>query len=186
DASDQVWAANQGANQVSEFAAGGAALSPAGGYATAGLAVPQSIAVDPSDDIWVTNAYGDSVTELSDEGTAFSGASGFTGGGLQSPGGIAIDGAGTVWIANYRGASISALAGAPGAAGTSGTAAAAPGTPLSPPTGFVSTSLLLPFALAVDASGDLWVTNFGNDTVTDFVGIAAPVKMPSIGSPQAP
>ncbi len=46
--------------------------------------------------------------------------------------------------------------------------------------------MLEAFALAIDASGNLWVTNFGNDTLTEFVGLATPVKTPLLGPPQAP
>jgi DNA-binding beta-propeller fold protein YncE len=46
--------------------------------------------------------------------------------------------------------------------------------------------MLEAYGIAVDASGNLWVTNFGDDTLTEFVGIAAPVKTPLLGPPQAP
>jgi DNA-binding beta-propeller fold protein YncE len=44
-----------------------------------------------------------------------------------------------------------------------------------------------PFAVAVDASGNLWVTNSnGANTVTVFIGLATPVKTPLLGPPQLP
>jgi DNA-binding beta-propeller fold protein YncE len=43
-----------------------------------------------------------------------------------------------------------------------------------------------PFALAIDPSGNLWVTNFGGDSVTEFIGVAAPVRTPLIGVPDSP
>jgi DNA-binding beta-propeller fold protein YncE len=82
-----------------------------------------------------------------------------------------------VWIANYRGASITALKGA---------SSAAPGEALSPASGFSNAGLQQPFAIAIDPSGDVWVTNFGNDSVTEFIGIAAPVKTPLTGVPEPP
>jgi DNA-binding beta-propeller fold protein YncE len=94
------------------------------------------------------------------------------------PQGIAVDGTGTVWVANYRGNSISEMSGA---------SSASPGTFLSPVSGFgTDASLLEPYGLALDASGNAWVSNFGNNTVTQFVGIATPIKTPFAGPPSAP
>ena len=102
----------------------------------------------------------------------------YTGGGLNHPQGIAVDGAGNVWVANYRGPSITELAGA---------ASSTPGKVLSPPAGFApDAGLLQAFAIAIDASGNVWATNFGSNTLTEFVGLAAPVKTPLLGLPQAP
>jgi DNA-binding beta-propeller fold protein YncE len=56
----------------------------------------------------------------------------------------------------------------------------------SPATGCRAEALQQPFALAIDPSGNLWVTNFGNDSLTEFIGIAAPVATPVIGAPHAP
>jgi DNA-binding beta-propeller fold protein YncE len=43
-----------------------------------------------------------------------------------------------------------------------------------------------PFAVAIDPSGNLWVTNFGGNSVTEFIGVAEPVKTPLIGVPKSP
>ena len=44
-----------------------------------------------------------------------------------------------------------------------------------------------PYALAVDASGSIWLSNSGKNTLTQFVGnIAAPVESPLAGPPQSP
>ena len=127
--------------------------------------------------MWVSNFYSDSISEVSSAGLVLS--NGYTGGGLSHPQTIAIDGAGNLWIANYRGSSITELAGA------SSTAPA--GTALSPAAGFGSHSAMRQgYAIAVDASGNLWVSNFGSNTITEFVGLAAPVKTPLIGPPNTP
>ena len=94
------------------------------------------------------------------------------------PQGIAIDGAGTVWVGNYLTNSISELNGA---------SSAASGTFVSPSTGFgTDANLLAPYSVAIDASGDIWVSNSGNNTLTQFIGAAAPVKTPLAGPPQQP
>ena len=43
-----------------------------------------------------------------------------------------------------------------------------------------------PRAVAIDGSGNVVVVNGGNDTITELVGAAAPVKTPFIGPPQLP
>ena len=68
-----------------------------------------------------------------------------------------------------------------------GASGAAPGMFLSPATGFgTDASLLDPYGLAIDASGNLWVTNAGKNTLTQFIGVAVPVKTPLAGPPQTP
>ena len=135
------------------------------------------LAIDALGNVWVANYYGNSVSEISSAGVVLSKGS-YTGGGLNFPQGIAVDGAGTVWVANYRGPSLTELAGG---------SSASPGQPLSPSAGWApEAALSLSYALAVDASGNIWVTNFGTGTLTQFVGMASPVKTPLIGPAQTP
>jgi streptogramin lyase len=139
---------------------------------------PSGIALDQSGNAWVTNFYGNSVSEVSSSASVLS--SGYTGGGLDRPQGIAIDGAGNVWVANFLGNGVTQLAGAE-------TQAVSSGSLLCPPAGWAHDA---PFSdmygVAVDASGNVWVSNFGTNTITQLVGLAAPVKTPTVGLPQAP
>lgn len=83
--------------------------------------------------------------------------------GLTSPSGIATDGT-SAWVANSS---------------TSGSLARfnyGSSTPASPATGFGS--LNTPVGVAVDPSGSVWTTNSGNNTVSQFIGLAAPVSTP--------
>jgi hypothetical protein len=58
---------------------------------------------------------------------------------------------------------------------------------LSPSSGWgADAKLLEAFAIAADASGNLWVSNFGSNTLTEFVGMAAPVKTPLLGPVRVP
>jgi ligand-binding sensor domain-containing protein len=137
---------------------------------------PSALAVDQSGNVWAGNYYSDSVTELSSAGTIL--LNGAAGGGLKHPIAIAIDGAGTVWVANFRGPSLSQLGSA-----TSQT----PGAILSPAVGWASEAALLePYGIAVDASGDLWVSSFATNSLVEYIGMGVPVKTPLIGPPQLP
>src|SRR5260370_13244681 len=101
------------------------------------------------------------------------------GAGVDHPQALAIDGAGRVWVGNFHAGTLSEF---------SGSTFAVPGPSLSPAGGLGTDAQLgSPFAIAVDQSGDLWVTNSnGANTVTVFVGLAAPVKTPLLGPPQLP
>ncbi len=49
---------------------------------------------------------------------------------------------------------------------------------LSGPNGFIAASSNTPFGVALDASGNVWVTNEGNSSLTELVGIGTPVLTP--------
>jgi streptogramin lyase len=173
DASHNAWVANQGGLlPVTEISADGSKVT----NFNCDCNGASGVATDQSGNVWIANYYGNSVSEVNTCGTLKLDAA--TGGGVLRPQGIAVDGAGTVWVANFQGNSLSELGGAPGAA---------PGTFLSPASGFgTDASLLDPYGLAIDASGNLWVTNAGKNTLTQFIGVAAPVKTPLAGPPQTP
>jgi hypothetical protein len=81
-------------------------------------------------------------------------------------------------VVNYRGPALTELA---------GSSAAKPGAVLSPSAGWgTDAGLLEAYAAAIDGSGNLWVSNLGANTVTEFVGLAAPVKTPLLGPVRVP
>jgi hypothetical protein len=171
DANHNAWVGDQTDSTVTRVSSDGTQFLP-----IACCDGPNGLAIDQLGNVWVANYYGDSVTELSSAGSVI--VNGATGGGLKHPQGIAIDGAGTVWVANYRGPSLSQLSGA---------SSQSPGKILSPAAGWAPDAALLEaYSLAIDASGNLWTTNFGSNTITEFVGMATPVKTPLIGPPQTP
>lgn len=163
--------ANQSGNTITRVIPDGSAFTS---FTTGSGA--SGVAVDASDNVWTANYYGNSVGLLSSTGKVIS--SGFTGGGVYHPQGIAVDGSGNVWVANYR---------APGLTELAGAAATVPGAPLSPANGYgVDAQMVEAFAIAIDASGNIWITSFGNNTVTEFVGLAAPVRTPLLGPVSTP
>ena len=171
DANHNAWIGDQNDNFVTRISSDGTQY-----LAVSCCNSPNGLAIDQRGYVWVANYAGDSISQISNSGTVVS--NGYTGGGIDHPQGIAMDGAGSVWIANYRGTSLSQLA---------GSSSSNPGAALSPTIGWGSdANLLEAFAIAIDASGNLWVTNFGSNTLTEFIGLAVPVKTPLIGPPQTP
>jgi streptogramin lyase len=139
---------------------------------------PDALAIDQLGNVWVANFFGDSISEVSSTGAVLSSGYSDNKASIDHPQGVAIDGAGNVWISNFRGPSITELAGA---------AAASPGQILSPTAGYAPDAKLLEaYDIAIDASGNLWVTSFGDNILTEFVGLATPIKTPQIGLPQTP
>jgi streptogramin lyase len=136
------------------------------------------IALDQQNNVWVANYYGNSVSLVSESGTVLSNGGFNAADSLDHPQAIAVDGAGNIWVANFRAPYLSELA---------GSQATIPGAPLTPVTGVgANASLLEAIALAIDASGNVWVSNEGSDTVTKFIGLARTVKTPLSGNPVAP
>jgi streptogramin lyase len=171
DANHFGWIGNQSGNTVTKVAPDGSSFT---NYVSG--EGPTGIAVDQNDNLWIANYYDNNVAYVTNSG----GLNGtFTAlGAIERPQGIAVDGSGSVWVANYREPYLNELAGA----GTT-----APGTSLSPAAGIGGDAgLLEAYALAIDASGDIWVTNQGNSTLTKFIGLATPVKTPLSGLPQQP
>jgi streptogramin lyase len=167
------WVANSGNDTVSKVSADGSQIVsfPSGSG-------PDGIAVDQRGYVWVANQIGNSITELANDGTVVSSGYSDNKASILAPQGIAIDGSGHVWIANLHSHAITELA---------GSAATSPGAILSPTAGYASDSgFTEAYAIVVDASGNIWVTDFNNGTLTEIVGLATPVKTPVLGPPQTP
>lgn len=139
---------------------------------------PNGLAIDQLGNVWVANFFGDSISEISGTGGVLSSGYSDNKASIDHPQGVAIDGSGHVWISNFRGPSITELAGA---------ATASPGQILSPTAGYAPDAKMLEaYDIAIDASGNLWVTSFADNSITEFVGLATPIKTPRIGLPQTP
>ena len=129
------------------------------------------VAIDNANDVWVCT-HGSKLVVLNGSGTVISTGTGvFTGGGLQYSQAIAMDGASNAWVVNTH-------FGSP----RMGTLSefSQNGQVQSPNAGFTSTTMSStnPMALAIDGSGDVWVTNNGNSSVTEFIGVGVPVITP--------
>lgn len=178
DGNHNAWVGSSSNSQITEISSDGKLITP---FACCDEAL--GLAVDASNNIWTANWAGDSVSVVSSTGSILS--FGYTGGGLAHPSGIAADGSGAVWVVNYHAGTFSELAGA---------TSTAPGGALSPSTGFgADANLVEPYAIAIDSSGNVWISNYGSvpatgqlGTVTEFVGLATPVKTPVIGATTVP
>ncbi|MCL5878211.1 MAG: hypothetical protein M1428_00210 [Deltaproteobacteria bacterium] len=157
DSAGYVWLS--GCGYVHTFDPSGA---PAGSYKFP-FGNPGSIAIGSGDNAWVTDY--DTVYELSPNGT-------FTGTyhvGLNNSifQGIAIDSAGHVWVTDAANAAL---------------------LEISPSRGLLAVFAVgnNPGGIAIDAYGDVWVANTNDNTVTEWMGIAAgPQYFPYTG-PQFP
>ncbi len=173
DANHNAWIANQEDTTVAKVSPDGKTIAS---YSCCNGA--SGIAIDQRGFVWVANYYGDSISQLASDGTVISSGYSDNKASINHPQGIAIDGSGHVWVANYFGSSITELA---------GSTAGSPGQILSPTAGWASGAKFNEaFAVAIDASGNLWVTNFYTNTLTEIVGLATPVKTPLLGPAQAP
>jgi len=162
-------------------------------FETSCCGLSDAVAVDSAGNAWLgdtqnTDTSGDgntdgAVSEFAPDGTAL--LSFLTVGGISHPSHIAIDAAQNLWISNLhspedgpRYQSFSEL---------SGSTSSSPGSALSPSTGYgVDAQLLLPYSIAVDASGNVWVSNTGGVSVVMFFGMATPTKTPLPVTPVAP
>lgn len=173
DSNGTAWLANQSSNTITSISSDGTQVNQITCCNGA-----SGIAIDQQGNVWAANYFVDSVSEVASSGTVLS--SGYTGGGLTSPSTVAVDGDGNIWIVNYHGNSLTELQGA---------GSASPGIPLSPATGLgLAANLSQPFGIAIDPSGNIWVSNFdqAKNDLTEYVGAAAPVKAPLVGPAQKP
>ncbi|MGA9673646.1 MAG: NHL repeat-containing protein [Terracidiphilus sp.] len=186
DANHYAWFANSGDSPgtATSISPNGTTISmiTSGGNEPSGIATDRvGISTNASKGhVWVANYLSSSVSELelNNDGTVTVASSGYAGGGINHPYGIAVDGSGSVWVANWIGNSLTELQGA---------SSTNPGQPLSPSSGLgADAHLNAPYGIALDSSGNIWLSNFHSDTITQFLGVATPVSTPLVGPPQVP
>jgi streptogramin lyase len=125
--------------------------------------ISESVAIDAVGDAWVTNEGGNSVTELNSSGGLAGNfnSSNASGANFDEPDFVAIDAAGDAWVTNFTGSTVTELLA--GCTTSSCTAdnfnsSNASGANFSEPTG-----------VAIDAAGNVWVTNEDNNSVSELL-----------------
>jgi sugar lactone lactonase YvrE len=205
----KLWVSNFDSSSIAAFTISTSAAVSGSPFSNTALANPTGISIDGSNNILVSNSYNGGIAAFTNAGvfknaytdglsiapggiavdiastkniyTASTGinavdqyssafaatATPFSGGALTMPLGIAVDGGGTVWTVN----------------GTSSATLSAfnnTGTSLFSTTGVGS--LNLPVSVAIDGAGNLWTTDAGDNTVTEFVGLATPTVTPMVAN----
>jgi streptogramin lyase len=139
---------------------------------TGGLNAPIAIAFDKGGYAWVVNQLGNSLSVFDESGTPVTGSP-YKNGGVNNPEAIAVDGDNHVWIANFfDGVGVAEYD-------------AATRTPISPSSTFYSgyytgaeqTEI---GAVAVDASGNVWLSSWGTRSINELVGAGAPTVQPLV------
>ncbi len=121
-------------------------------YMGGGLNSPVGLAVDANGDVWAANFGAASASELSSTGVPLSGTGFVT---PSDTSAIAVDGSNTVWTANTDG-SVSRFASS--------------GAALSPAKGYVTAGATAEVGIAVDASGNVWTTDYYKNSLYEYVG----------------
>jgi streptogramin lyase len=201
DARGNIWVANYDGNDVLEVSNSGSVLNTLSG--SGNTTRPTAVAIDFAGDVWISNNGTGTVTEYSKTAALIS--AGYTDNALQAPAGVALDSAGRAWVAGTGGPELSGFTAAGTVAGSApiygvlnqpaGVAVDSAGTiwvTNSTSSGSLSQfaastgnsiatalgSLNTPVELAVDPSGNLWTADSGDNSVTLFVGLAAPTTTP--------
>jgi streptogramin lyase len=135
-------------------------------------------AIDSSDNVWFTSGKNNAIGRVDSKGNIVSPGTGYTGGGLTYPAQLAIDGSNRVWVVNRDANSVSAF-NHDGSAITSATGYQPSGQLAPDPSIPIDrVGIRDPHGLAIDGSGNVWVTNFTSNSVTEFFGLATPVITP--------
>lgn len=211
DRSSNAWVTASGENKVYAFDTDGTPL-PGSPFSNNDFKVPMGIATDSSGQIWIANQGvaappcdasipGDSlgpppaglhgtISRIDGRGRV----STFSGGGLTAPWNLTTDGSGNIWVANFQGSRLSHFCGSQTKDCARGKRS---GDALSPRNvGYAFDGLQRNTGIAVDSSGNVWLTNNwknkpvqinpGGNGLVAFVGLASPIKTPTIGVPQRP
>lgn len=156
DTAGNAWITDNAANNVAAFSATGNLVSGVG-YTDNALVAPLGIAVKAGGEAFVAGNGSNALHLLTASGP--DSASPVTGDAFLAASGLALDGGGTAWL-------------------TSSTATGSLIRVTADNAAIALGSLNTPAGVAVDASGNVWTANTGDDSVTKFVGLARPAVTP--------
>ncbi len=195
DQSHGAWMANNAGNTVTHADPNGQVIS-----ASNCCSEPTGVATDSLGNAWVSNFGSNSISEIApgcdtntiNRSSTCTGTGGnvitlnqVSTGGLYSPQGIVVDAGQNVWVSNFHSTGTGVGAAIVEIAGNANTLAA--GTGISPATGYgTDAGMVEPFALALDPSGNIWVSDEGANQVVMFFGLATPTATPVGPTPTRP
>ncbi len=162
-----VWIANCGNDTVAVYPGGDP--EQARNLGTLGLEQPFGV-VDNGQAIFVTAMVNSAVAVLDRDGTPRAGSP--LTGAFDRPMGIAADDAGNVWVANSGGITLPCPDRVTEGRGTPSVVMISPdGATVSEP--FTGGGVVLPWGLALDGAGNVWVANFDGQRLSAFCGADA-------------
>jgi YD repeat-containing protein len=173
DSKGNVWQVETSTSRVDEYSSTGEFIRTFGVEGTTGgkFKKPQGIAIDSNKNVWVTDTGNNRVEEFSSTGAFLYefGSFGETAGKFKEPTGIAIDSSGNVWVAdrgNNRVEKFSPFGEFEQAVGKAGVEN---GQFMTNVSGVGTYQMWLAF----DSTGQLWVTDGGNNRVQEFSAAGA-------------
>jgi hypothetical protein len=142
---------------------------------------PGAFAVDSKGFVWLDNNYipeppqdyacaGTRAMKFDPSGASAPGSPYFGGGISGSGWGVFVDASDNAWITNFGFQDPPCALLQNRAPHNAISEFASDGTPLSPTQGFTDGNMSWPMGAALDRSGNIWVANCGNDTVTRYAG----------------
>ena len=181
DAAGNVYVADSGNNTIRKITSAGVVSTLAGLTGSRGSAdgtgsaarffAPQGIAVDAADNVYVGDTANFTVRKITPAGvvSTLAGSAGSSGSTdaagsaarFAAPQGIAVDAAGTVYVADASNFTIRSIS----PAGVVSTFAGSAGSPGSADGTGAAAQFFNPTSVAVDAAGNVYVTDFSNHTI---------------------
>jgi phospholipase C len=158
-----VWVADTGHDQIAEFTQAGHLVTRFGG-----LDQPEGVAADAAGHVWVADTGDDRVVELSPAGHVLAtfGSAGSGPSRLDQPVALAVTSSGDIWVADQGNSRVEEFSAAGGY--------------------LASVSVATPAGVALDGSGDLWVSSpsyAAGNRVDEFSAAGRPLA--SFGNTQA-
>jgi hypothetical protein len=145
--------------------------------------LPIYVAIDSLGNAWATSSSINGFYEVS--GTTGNVSGPFNVGGLSDPSFLTIDGLGDIWIINNANSAATSGSTTPTLSefDNAGFAMTPASSKSDPESGYQFGNLSNPSGIAIDQSGDVWVTNNTSNTVFELIGAAAPTKGPLVLGP---
>jgi sugar lactone lactonase YvrE len=176
DGNGDVFVADTAHNSVKEIVAVNGAVSSGSQVNTVGggFSGPQGVAVDASGDVFVADAANNAVKEIVAVNGAVSASSvvNEVGSGFSQPHGVAVDSSGNIFVGDYGNSAVKEIVAVDGAVSSSSVVNTVGG-------GFSEPYGVGPYGVAVDASGDVFVADYGY-AVYEIVAVNGVVSSSSV------